>query len=751
MLILAWGIAWQRLDAERQLLIAESTRQQENLAYIIAENLSQVLDRGKLLAVAAGKLAPNNGRGIGKSLADMRSIDPSILRITLFSAEAKQLYASTSQPMRPEIEQSIRRMAENSASRWTPEMQVMPHDDSPLHAWDIQLLFPVLDHDNMFRGVMLTVLDTGYFLGLYQKIDMGLSGIIRIIGSDGNTLAEAHRAGIALIDASNSRSPLPSVKEGDQIVSGMVIDQGAPHLTSYRKLNNYPLAISVSRNLGEIQSEYFKSRSRVLIMLGWFSFVLIAVTVWILSNFQRQSGLFRSMQHMNKNHRELIEQLEEEKNRVFKLAAHDHLTGLNNRRMFQEMVSSHLSRAKRSQHHYVLMFLDLDRFKSINDTLGHHVGDLLLQVVATRLRDCVRESDVVARLGGDEFAILLTGVDALSDAQHIAQKLIERIGQTCRNLDGHDVTVTPSIGISVFPRDGADFDTLCRSADSAMYQAKRAGRGRHVFYDLSLNRCDDRQFNLEQRLPDAINQNQLILHFQPKIRLSDHRIVGFEALVRWQHPEHGLIYPSDFIPLAEHTGIIHKLGEWVIAECCRQLAEWRSTGIELAPIAFNVSAKQLRDEGMAQIVTEALQAHSLSGSLLEAEITETALVESLDVAGNILESLTRQGLVIALDDFGNGFSNFEYVRSMPIHRIKIDRSFIKDIHKQGKNSAIVDAVVSLAHKLKMKVVAEGVETREQLMHLKTIDCDEIQGYFISRPVPGEAAGKLLAQRTLNPL
>ncbi|MCH2222707.1 MAG: EAL domain-containing protein, partial [Dechloromonas sp.] len=300
---------------------------------------------------------------------------------------------------------------------------------------------------------------------------------------------------------------------------------------------------------------------------------------------------------------------------------------------------------------------DLDRFKTINDSLGHHVGDLLLQTIAARLRSVLRDSDVVARLGGDEFVALLTGLERSEDMAVVANKLIEVIGQPCHNLDGHDVQVSPSIGIAIFPRDGHDINTLSRHADAAMYQSKRAGKGRYTFYDPALNPVSNRQFDLELGLPKAIAENELLLHYQPKVSLTDYRITGFEVLLRWQHPEFGLVYPQEFIDLAETAGLTIALGDWVADACCRQLAAWRAEGLAPLPLALNVSARQLADTALPGRIAALLRAYGIPASLLEIEITESGLLESIEVTGQILRELEAMGISIALDDFGNGYSS----------------------------------------------------------------------------------------------
>lgn len=747
LLVAAWGLTWQRLDTERQLVVRNTRSQHETLAAIISENLTQVLDRGRLLSIAANEWFEGKPADAAKRLSTMRATDKAILRIALYDRGSRQVYAST-----PATDSQALKQALRGALASPPDddrLHLAPPPDSYEQAWQLPLLFPVLGHDGRPHGVLLVSIDLGYFLGLYRQIDIGPSGVIRILNRDREILVEARPEGLATL-ARQTTLPLPGeISRGP--ASGSIVDSdGRVYQSSFQPLARYPFIVAISRQQSEAFAEHAGSRARTIVVLLTLSLLILLVTFWVGRSIRRQGQLLAALASADQEKHGLIQQLEEEKRRAFELAAHDHLTGLPNRRMFNELAASHLSRAKRSRKHYALLYIDLDRFKSINDTLGHHVGDLLLQTVAGRLRGALRESDVIARLGGDEFALLLTGLDNVSDTGLIAGKIVEQVSRPCLNLDGNDIQVSPSIGIALFPRDGHDFDSLCRHADAAMYQSKRNGRGRYTFYDPSLNPAGDRQFNLEQRLPKAIADGELLLHFQPKVRLSDYRIVGFEALVRWQHPEYGLIFPNDFIPLAERAGYIADLGDWVAGACCRQLAEWQGQGVQCVPIAFNVSAHQLQDTALPGRLGALIASHGLPADLLEIEITESGLVESIEVAGQVLRDLEKLGCGIALDDFGNGFSNLAYIRSLPIHCLKIDRTFVNDIRNSPDDAVIVASIITLAHNLHMRVIAEGVELLDQLVHLKTAGCDEVQGYYLSRPVPAETARQLLIGSTLAP-
>jgi len=491
-------------------------------------------------------------------------------------------------------------------------------------------------------------------------------------------------------------------------------------------------------------------RQRYLLILTLWSMLILVIVSVTIRNARAQQTLLRELAQNSEEKQNLIHQLEEEKQRAFSLAAHDHLTGLPNRRMFQELVSSHLLTAKRSRQTFALLYLDLDQFKHINDSLGHHVGDELLQHVAQRLRETLRASDVVARLGGDEFAIFITALNQSDDAIKIAEKILDQLRTPFRDLEGHDLQVNSSIGIALYPKDGEEVAQLCKHADAAMYQSKRRGRGRYTLYEHTFTLDSDRLFQLEQGLPRAIQQGELLLQYQPKIAMADFHISGFEALVRWNHPDLGLVPPNEFIPLAERNGFIHELGHWVAQSACQQLRIWRDNGYPLVPIAINVSARQLMDPLFPELIAQTLSAHDIPPALIEIEITESMLMESVEFANQALCSLNRLGIRIAIDDFGQGFSSLNYIKNFPVQILKIDRSFIRDIKNSHDDDVIVSSIITLAHNLGIAVIAEGVENLEQVVHLKAANCDHAQGFFFSKPVGAADASRLLLNRFIFP-
>ncbi|MEW6165742.1 MAG: EAL domain-containing protein [Pseudomonadota bacterium] len=423
--------------------------------------------------------------------------------------------------------------------------------------------------------------------------------------------------------------------------------------------------------------------------------------------------------------------------RIDFLAHHDALTGLPNRFSLDGRLGQMLLWARREGEQVAVMFIDLDRFKTINDTLGHHIGDLLLVEVAGRLKACVRESDIVARLGGDEFVVVLSGIAAGVDAAPVAEKILRSLGSPY-SIEGHLLHSSPSIGIGTFPDDGADGIALMKAADTAMYHAKEQGRNNIQFFTASMNSAASERLFLERELRDALLAGRLELHYQPQVYAASGKVCGVEALARWQHPERGAIPPDKFIAVAEESGLIETLGRWVLDAACRQLAAWRAEGIVGIRMAVNLSAHQLRSPALVDEVRAAMRRHGVGGGELEIEITETAAMDSPERAIEQLNGLRALGIQLAIDDFGTGYSSLAYLKRLPIDSLKLDRTFVRDIETDGNDAAISAATVALAHSLGLKVVAEGVETEAQQQFLKLHGCDMLQGYLFGRPEPAAA-------------
>ena len=418
------------------------------------------------------------------------------------------------------------------------------------------------------------------------------------------------------------------------------------------------------------------------------------------------------------------------------LAYHDTLTGLPNRVLFHDRLQQALSQAMREDHVMGLMFLDLDRFKIINDTLGHDVGDELLKAVSQRLVNCIRQGDTVVRLGGDEFTIILPSVSKAEDAAFVAQKILTTLAEPFL-LSHQELHITSSIGISLYPNDGTDTQTLIKNADIAMYRAKDLGKNNYQFYTADMNSRALETITLENALRHALERDELRLHYQPQVDVFSGRIVGVEALLRWHHPEFGLVSPAKFIPIAEETNMINPIGEWVLRTACAQGKRWRDQGLPVWRMAVNLSARQFRQQDLLQQVGEVLRDTGFDPHHLELEITESLLMQGAGQTVAILEEFDKMGIRLSLDDFGTGYSSLSYLKRFPIDTVKIDRSFVRDIHTDPNDAALASAIIAMAHSLKLSVIAEGVETEEQLVFLRERECNEYQGYYFSKPLPPE--------------
>ena len=432
--------------------------------------------------------------------------------------------------------------------------------------------------------------------------------------------------------------------------------------------------------------------------------------------------------------------LSEEK--VVHLACYDALTGLPNRRSFIHEVDRALERSLRNRTPFAVFFIDLDRFKNINDSLGHAAGDALLKVIAERLTKLLRNTDMVARLGGDEFVVLLENCIDTTLLANIATRALAAINETLC-IENCCFQVSGSIGISIYPDDCQDAATMLKHADAAMYLAKSKGKNNFQFYTTELAARAEQQFSLESELRLAIERNEFQLLYQPKIYIASGKMVGVEALIRWKHPKRGVIATGEFIGLAEESGLISPIGQWVIKDACRQVREWRRNGLQSPRCAVNLSVRQFNVDGLVEDIVQALTSYQLQADALELEITESLLMANPERALNILLQLHRLGVHIAIDDFGTGYSSLAYLKRFPAQTLKIDRSFIKDLPDDQDDATITKALVAMAHSMGIEVVAEGVETEAQLSFLRDIGCDEVQGYYLGRPMPPDEIAKRL--------
>lgn len=448
-----------------------------------------------------------------------------------------------------------------------------------------------------------------------------------------------------------------------------------------------------------------------------------------------------------------IEEVKRARRSLEYMAHFDSLTGLPNRTLLKDRINQAIYHAHRNNRMIGVLFLDLDNFKVLNDTLGHTCGDELLKRVAQRISDCLREGDTAVRLGGDEFIVLLPDLSTPQDAAKVASKILEVLKHSFV-IDQHEIYTSISIGISMYPSNAKDMDGLLSYADSAMYYAKRLGKNNYQFFTRELNRSAQKFITMEKHLRRALNQNEFMLHYQPQVDVETERIIGMEALIRWMSPELGMVSPADFIPLAEDTGLIVPIGAWVLETACSQARFWQDNGFPVR-VAVNLSSRQFHrvqnqqqtQHPLLDTVLNALDKADLSPELLELEITEGILMEKLDATMDILSTLKNKGVRLSIDDFGTGYSSLSYLKRFPIDTLKIDKSFVNDITTDPSDKAIVAAITAMAQKLKLEVVAEGVETVEQLNYLRELQCNYVQGYYFSKPVPADEVISLHQKRT----
>jgi diguanylate cyclase (GGDEF)-like protein len=447
----------------------------------------------------------------------------------------------------------------------------------------------------------------------------------------------------------------------------------------------------------------------------------------------KHSELLKEKRRYKEQLEELLQQRTAE---VDWLAYYDTVTQLPNRAVFEERLTQACSIAKSTGQSLGVLFISLDQFKKVNDSLGHGPGDSLLREFAERLKSCISKSDTVARFGNDEFALLKTQIDGNNEVLETIGALSEVL-KFSFDLPGHEVYATASVGVSMFPIDGENCQTLLKNAGAALYKAKKAGGANHQFFTADMHDLATRRLALETNLRRAIQNEEFLLHYQPRVSVDSLAITGVEALVRWQHPQLGLVSPSEFIPLAEDTGLIVPIGEWVLRRACEQNRRWQDEGFAPIQMAVNISGRQFHDRDLSQTVIRILNESGLAPHHLELELTESSIMQNAEFAASVLTRWKNMGINISIDDFGTGVSSLASLKRLPIGALKIDQSFVRDATADPDDAAIVMAIITLAHNLRLKVIAEGVETEEQLRFLQLLRCDEIQGYFFSKPLPAD--------------
>jgi diguanylate cyclase (GGDEF)-like protein len=675
------------------------------------------------------KFWPERSRHTLADLKDKGLLPPDLL-FTVSIADAKGTIVESTRPpaVKNVAEEDAYRKQRDNETFFVGQLPQGPTGDAKLQ-FSRRLTAP----NGEFAGVVIVAVDADFFVSGYEPAKLGEHGVLGLLGTDG--VFRVRRSGDSVVsgDAIDYRAAIAGA-DAEQTDAAVTISRwdGVRRWTSARELYGFPLAVLVGLSFDE---QMAAAQAQMRTTLGWafFGSVLVVLLTGLLGrmSWQLVQGRVREGETKLKHAQ-----------RVEYLAYHDGLTGLPNRSMFSKALSQSIGEAHRYQRRLAVAFLDLDRFKQINDTLGHEAGDQLLKEVATRLKGCTRESDTVARLGGDEFVVLLPELEDERYAAVVAQKILTAAARPF-SLMGQEFRVTASIGISTYPQDGLDEQTLTKNADIAMYQAKAEGKNNFQFYSEKLNANSLERLTLESSLRHALERNEFRLYYQAKRDIASGRITGMEALLRWEHPDLGIVAPMQFIPIAEESGLIVPIGKWVLKTVCLQSIAWQQQGLPVLSIAINMTARQFLDEQLLADVAAILTETGMDPHLLEIELNESLLMHNVENTMRILMGLKGLGVRIAVDDFGTGYSSLAMLQRFPLDTIKIDRSLMREFFGTPDDTGLADAIIAMGKSLSLTVVAQGVETKEQAEHLRLHACDELQGFYFKRPLPVDEFTQLL--------
>jgi diguanylate cyclase (GGDEF)-like protein len=588
--------------------------------------------------------------------------------------------------------------------------------------WQVPMSIRIAKPDGAFGGVVVLSVDPAYFIAFYKKADLGHAGVVSLEGLDG--IARVRYAGEKAVYGQEVSDGASFDARGTKPVGSYVATDpldGVARIFAYRAIEGYPLTAVVGTSVEEALAPH-RTRQKIRLVVAMLaSLVIVAFALYVMRDIAGRKEL---------------------ENRLTHQASHDSLTQLPNRALFHDRLELFLAQARRRKRSVALLFVDLDRFKTVNDTLGHASGDALLLETAKRLRECVRESDTVGRFGGDEFAVILSDLKNINDARRLAQKIIEAISRPLI-LKEQEIVIGASVGMACYPADAGDAGSLLRNADVAMLRAKQLGRRNVQHYDPSMTEPALDKLSLENDLRRALEREEFRLHFQPKACLKTGQLTGLEALLRWERPGKGLVPPAEFIPLLEETGLIVDVGMWVLQAACSHLRAWKDKGLPALPVAVNLSAKQFQRYDISAAIERTLLSNGIDAGLLEVELTESELVRNAEEVAAVLAKLRAARIRVTVDDFGTGYSSLAYLKRFPLDALKLDRSFVRGLPNNAEDVSIAKAVISMAHSLGLKVVAEGVETEAQRDFLSQHACDEFQGYLLSRPLPAAECERLL--------
>ncbi|MEO9053640.1 MAG: EAL domain-containing protein [Steroidobacteraceae bacterium] len=723
-----WGTTWnilrvRRADAEH--VAAVSSR--ELLGTYEAQVVRSLGDIDQTLDLV--KFWPGRSRHTLADLKDKGLLLPDLL-FTVSVTDAKGAIIESTRPtaVTSVAEEDAYRKQRDNEAFFVGQLPQGPTGDAKL-----QFSRRLSTANGVFDGVVIVAVDADFFVSGYEPAKLGVHGVLGLLGTDG--VFRVRRSGDSVVSggAIDYAAAIAGAdaEEPDTAVTISSWD-GLRRWTSARELYGFPVAVLVGLSVDE-QMAGARAQKRTTLSWAVFGSFLVVILAGLLGrmSWQLVQGRVREGETKLKHAQ-----------RVEYLAYHDGLTGLPNRSMFSKALSQSISEAQRYERRLAVAFLDLDRFKQINDTLGHEAGDQLLKEVAARLKGCTRESDIVARLGGDEFVVLLPELGDEKYAAIVAQKILMAVARPY-SLMGQEFRVTASIGISIYPQDGLDEQTLTKNADIAMYQAKAEGKNNFQFYSENLNANSLERLTLESSLRHALERSEFRLYYQAKRDIASGRITGMEALLRWKHPDLGIVAPMQFIPIAEETGLIVPIGKWVLKTVCLQSIAWQRQGLPALSIAINMTARQFLDEQLLTDVASILTETGMDPRLLEIELNESLLIHNVENTLRILTGLKDLGVKIAVDDFGTGYSSLAMLQRFPLDTIKIARSVMRDFFGTPDDTGLADAIIAMGKSLSLTVVAQGVETKEQAEHLRLHACDELQGFYFKRPLPVDEFTQLL--------
>ena len=741
LLVASWMAVIRMAGDDDARAVRDAVEIQTNIAQAVVNHTDQLVEWVRLFnSILTTCTHPETARAVVNSALGRNG---AFLRLMQFDEDGR-LMMTIGAPPEPWLRQSAMNFAVNVRGDFSEQIAIgeAPSGEDA-RAWMLPVFYRPPSAHNSPRPFLVVLIDKGHFQQFFGNIVLGRGGEISLFSAEGRELLRLREGRLESVSPQVDPRQLQQ-KEG-------VFGGESYLLVALRTVPMTGISVLVSRPRDQVlMANQARQRTYMGATLLLTLTMLVLTALWIAAAARRRK-LIQSLTEAQLNNERLIQQISKEKEAAYLMATHDKLTGQPNRMLFADLARRHVARAQRLHGGFALMFIDLDRFKPINDTFGHKAGDQLLMNVASRLQDCVRQTDVVSRFGGDEFVALVGDLRNNQDVSVIAEKFINVLSQPYTGIvPDAELRVSPSIGIAFYPDDADEIDALLRQADMAMYRAKERGRATYAFADPVLNRRYELSNQIEAALPVAIERGHIRVHYQPKVSLVDFRITGLEALARWEHAQMGTVSPADFIPVAEKCGAIAELGEYVLREVCRQQREWMDAGLPVVPVAVNVSPRQIGTANFFQRVRDVLAERDIAPALIEIEITETGVIETDGGFVETLNELAALGIVIAIDDFGTGYSGFSHLRNLPARQLKIDRMFVKNIRNDVSDAAIVSTTISLAHNLHLETIAEGVETPEQLAHLKAARCDQAQGYLFAAPCPPDEAEKLLVKGVIYP-